>query len=171
MRRLLLPALLALVPGSLGAQSFSTTIPVNAMIVGNGITITSLADLDFGVVTRGVPATVLPTSANAGRWEVVGTANAFVNISFTLPALLPNTQALPGITMPISFSVTSARWRRGNPGVGAATPFNPNVGTTGRLGPPPRPELYLWLGGTVSPSASQAPGVYVGNIVVTISYL
>jgi len=31
--------------------------------------------------------------------------------------------------------------------------------------------MYLWLGGTVTPSASQAPGVYVGNIVVTISYL
>ena len=171
MRQLLLPALLALAPGSLGAQSFSTTIPVNAMIVGNGITITSLADLDFGTVTRGVPATVLPTSANAGRWQVVGTANAFVNISFTLPALLPNVQALPGITMPISFGATSARWRRDNPAVGGATPFNPNVGTTGRLGPPPRPDMYLWLGGTVSPSASQAPGVYVGNIVVTISYL
>ena len=171
MRRLLLPALLALAPGSLGAQSFSTTIPVNAMIVGNGMTITSLADLDFGTVTRGVSATVLPTSANAGRWQVVGTGNAFVNISFILPSLLPNIQALPGITMPISFGATSARWRRGNSGVGAATPFNPNVGTTGRLGPPPRGDMYLWLGGTVSPSASQAPGVYVGNIVVTISYL
>jgi len=41
-----------------------------------------------------------------------GSSNAFVIISFTLPTQLTNIQALPGSTMPITFSAVSAIWRR-----------------------------------------------------------
>jgi hypothetical protein len=31
--------------------------------------------------------------------------------------------------------------------------------------------LYFFLGATVQPSAAQAPGVYQGTLMVTVSYL
>ena len=157
------------VPGSAVAQS-GASVSADAVIVTVGMTITTLRDLNFGTVIKGVPTTVLPTAATAGEWQVTGSSNAFVIISFTLPAQLTNIQALPGSTMPITFSATSARWNRAtnNPAAGAA--FNPAIGIVGRLGPPPNPNMYIWLGGTVNPAAAAKPGIYQGTVVVSLLY-
>ncbi len=56
-----------------------------------------------------------------------------MTIAFTLPALLTNIQALPGSTMPISFSLTSALWRRASNDPAGATPFSPALGTVGTI--------------------------------------
>jgi len=151
------------------AQS-GATISADAVVVTVGMTIATLRDLNFGTVIKGVATTVLPTAATAGAWQITGSSNAFVIISFTLPAQLTNIQALPGSTMPITFSATSARWNRAtnNPAAGAA--FNPAIGIVGRLGPPPNPNMYIWLGGTVNPAAAAKPGIYQGTVVVSLLY-
>jgi hypothetical protein len=156
-------------PGRLAAQS-GATVAADAVVVTVGMTIATLRDLNFGTVIKGVAATVLPTAVTAGAWQVTGSSNAFVIISFTLPAQLTNIQALPGSTMPITFSATSARWNRAtnNPAAGAA--FNPAVGVVGRFGPPPNPNMYIWLGGTVNPAAAAKPGIYQGTVVVSLVY-
>jgi len=171
MNRLLAVLLMVLVPGSVAAQGQSTTSDVTALVIGGPITFVVSQNLDFATVTRGVPKTVAYGTAAAGKVQVTGSSNAFAQIQFTLPTQLPNIQALPGINMPISFGPGSAAWNRDQDNPGAATSFNPAFSTVGRFGPPPRPYLYVYLGGTVNPSLTQAPGIYQGTIILTITYL
>ena len=169
MKRALLLAACVTISARAEAQS-GASVSANAVVVTVGMTIATLRDLNFGTVIKGVATTVLPTAATAGVWQVTGSSNAFVIMSFTLPTQLTNIQALPGSTMPIIFSATSARWNRAtnNPAAGAA--FNPAIGIVGRLGPPPNPNLYIWLGGTVNPAAAAKPGIYKGTVVVSLLY-
>ena len=148
----------------------AATVSADAVVVTVGMTIAALSQVNFGSVPKGVATTVAPNQAAAGEWQVTGNSNAFVNISFTLPTQLTNIQAQPGSTMPIAFSATSALWRRATNNPAGATTFNPNVGTVGRFGPPANPNMYIWIGGTVTPAAAAKPGIYQGTIIVSLSY-
>ena len=169
MKRSLLCAAFLALPAPLAAQA-STAVSADAVVVTTGMTITTLRGLDFGSVVKGAATTVQPTAATAGAWQVTGSSNAFVIISFTLPAQLTNIQALPGSTMPIAFNATSARWNRANNNAAAGTPFNPATGAVGRFGPPPNPSMYIWIGGTVNPAPTAKPGIYQGNVIVSLVY-
>ena len=153
------------------AQAVSLTLPIDATVVNGTMTIATLQNLDFGQVTGGVPASLAPNAAGAGAWQVTGSPNAFVSVSFSLPSLLTNIQAQPGSTMPISFPATSARYRRqvNNPN-GGATTFDPNAGTVARFGPNPNPTLFIWIGGQVNPAVATKPGIYTGTVVVSLAY-
>jgi len=168
-RKILLLVVALGLPGRLAAQS-GGTVSADAVVVTVGMTIATLQDLNFGTVIKGVPATVLPTAATAGAWQVTGSANAFVIISFTLPTQLTNIQALPGSTMPISFSAVAAVWRRATNNPVGGTIFNPATGAVGRFGPAPNPTMYVWLGGTVNPALTAKPGIYQGNVIVSLIY-
>lgn len=172
MRRLALALALLVAPASAAAQGRSVNGTITALVVGGPITFLNLQNLNFATVTRGVPKTVVQNTAFAGKVRVAGTANAFAQIRFTLPTQLPNIQALPGINMPISFAANSARWRRSNDATGGGTTFNPAVGVNNaRFGNNARPYFFVYLGGTVNPSPTQAPGIYQGSIILTITYL
>lgn len=172
MKRLILALLLLLAPAAAGAQGRSINGTVTALVVGGPITFLNLQDLNFATVTRGVPRTVAQNTASAGKVRVAGTANAFTQVRFTLPTQLPNIQAVPGINMPISFAANSARWRRTSDAATGGTIFNPAVGVNNaRFGGNANPYFFVYLGGTVTPSASQAPGIYRGSVILTITYL
>lgn len=156
--------------GGSAAQGPSGSVSADAVVVTVGMTINTLRDLAFGTVIKGVATTVQPVAVNAGAWQVTGGANASATITFTLPTVLTNIQALPGSTMPITFSATSARWSRANNNPAAGTPFDPALGAVGRFGPPPNPNLYIWLGGTVNPAPTAKPGIYQGTVIVSLSY-
>jgi hypothetical protein len=160
-----------LMPRSARSQGVGGAVGIDATVIGQALSVTTLSNLNFGSVAKGVATTVQPTAAGAGAWQIQGSKNADVSITFVLPALLTNIQALPGSTMPVSFGATSARWNRATNNVAGATVFDPIAGTTGKLGPPANPYIYLWIGGTVSPAATAKPGVYTGTIIVTIAYL
>jgi hypothetical protein len=168
-KRVLWCAALLTMPAPLAAQA-TTSVSADAVVVTTGMTIATLRDLNFGIVIKGVATTLQPTAATAGAWQVTGSSNAFVIISFTLPTLLTNIQALPGSTMPISFNATSARWNRATNNAAAGTPFNPAAGAVGRFGPPPNPNMYIWLGGTVNPAAAAKPGIYQATVIVSLVY-
>ena len=169
MKRLLLLVACACLSGRAAAQAGSS-VSADAVVVTTGMTISTLRDLNFGTVIKGVPSTILPTAANAGEWQVSGSANAFVVISFTLPTQLANIQALPGSTMPISFSAVSAIWRRSTNNPAGGNVFDPATGVVGRLGPPPNFTMYVWIGGTVNPPLAAKPGIYQGNVIVSLIY-
>ncbi len=172
MRRLALLLLALLAPAAARAQGRSTTVNVTGLVAGAAITFTNLQDLNFATVPRGVATTVVQNTASAGKVRVAGQANAFTQIRFTLPTQLPNIQAVPGINMPISFAANSARWRRTNDNPAGGTIFNPAVGVNNaRFGGAANPYFFVYLGGTVTPSATQAPGIYQGSIILTITYL
>ncbi len=168
-RSVLVAVLLALAP-RLQAQGGSSFVAADAVVVTTGMTIATMRDLNFGTVIKGVATTVAPAAATAGEWQVSGSANAFVVISFTLPTTLTNIQALPGSTMPIAFNATSAIWRRSTNNPAGGNVFNPAVGDVGRLGPPPNFSMFIWLGGTVNPAPTAKPGIYQGNVVVSLIY-
>jgi len=151
------------------AQS-GASVTADAVVVTVGMTVATLRDLNFGTVIKGVPTAVLPTAATAGAWQVTGSANAFVIISFTLPTQLTNIQALPGSTMPISFNAVSAIWRRSTNNPVGGNVFDPAVGAVGRLGPPPNFNMYVWVGGTVNAPLTAKPGIYQGNVIVSLIY-
>jgi hypothetical protein len=165
----LLLAIYLVLPAPLRGQG-AASVSADAVVVTVGMTIATLRDLNFGTVIKGVSTTVLPVAANAGEWQVGGSANAFVVISFTLPTVLTNIQALPGSTMPISFNATSAIWRRATNDPAGGTIFDPASGAVGRLGPPPNPTMYIWLGGTVNPALTAKPGIYQGTVVLSLVY-
>jgi hypothetical protein len=170
-RALALVATALLVAGVRVARAQTGSIGSDAEVIGVGMSIATLRQLNFGSVPLGIATTVAPTSSNAGQWQVQGNANAFFLIQFTLPALLTNIQALPGSTMPILFNNTAARWRATtNDPAGAAT-FNPNTIGLARFPAGAAPTIYVWIGGTVSPAAAAKPGVYVGNVIVSLDYL
>jgi len=168
-KRALLVAMCLGLSGRVSAQA-GASVSADAVIVTVGMTITTLRDLNFGTVIKGVATTIAPTAANAGEWQVSGSGNAFVIITFTLPTQLTNIQALPGSTMPISFSATSAIWRRATNDPTGGNTFNPATGAVGRFGPPPNFNLYIWIGGTVNPAAAAKPGIYQGNVIVSLIY-
>ena len=114
-RTVLVAALLALAP-RLQAQGGSSFVAADAVVVTTGMTIATMRDLNFGTVIKGVATTVAPAAANAGEWQVSGSANAFVVISFTLPTSLTNIQALPGSTMPIAFNASASGTHDPEPG-------------------------------------------------------
>ncbi len=171
MTRFFLILLLAALPAGVHAQVAATTTQVTANVISGPITVLSIRNLNFGVVGLGVAKTVPYANASAAKVQLSGSSNAFAQITFTLPTQLPNIQALPGINMPISFGAGSAAWNRDQDNAGAATAFNPAGPVVGRFGPPPRPWLWIYLGGTVNPSPTQAPGIYQGTIILTITYL
>lgn len=170
-RRMWRVALAALLGAAPAAAQSPGVIAADAVVVTVGMTLTAVRDLAFGSVLRRVATTVPPVAANAGAWDVAGSSNAFVSITFTLPATLRNIQAVPGVTLPITFGATSARWCRASNDPTGGTAFSPSVGATGRFGPPPNPTLYIWIGGTVTPGAAQLPGIYTGTVIVQLAYL
>ncbi len=172
MKRLAVALLLLLAPTAAAAQGVSLAGRATATVYGVPITFLNLQNLDFATVTRGVPKTVVQNTAAAGKVRVAGQPNAFTQIRFTLPTQLQNIQALPGITMPISFAANSARWRRTNDRPNGGRIFNPAVGVNNaRFGNNANPYYFVYLGGTVNPSPTQTPGIYQGTIILTITYL
>jgi len=169
--RLLAAALTLALSTRAVAQGGSGSFTADAVVVTVGMTIATIQDLNFGTVPKGVATTVAPAGATAGQWQITGSSNAFVTIAFTLPTVLTNIQALPGSTMPISFGLTSALWRRASNNPAGATPFSPALGTVGRFGPPPDPTINVWIGGTVNPAAAAKPGIYQGTIILSLTYL
>jgi len=169
--RLLVAALALGVPQWGAAQGPSGSFTADAVVVTVGMTIATIQDLSFGSVPKGVATTVTPAAAAAGQWQITGNPNAFATIAFTLPTVLTNIQALPGSTMPISFGLTSALWRRASNNPAGATPFSPALGTVGRFGPPPNPTINIWIGGTVNPAPTAKPGIYQGTVILSLTYL
>ncbi len=134
------------------------------------LTVANNADLDFGAVLPGTPASVDPrTSPTAGELEIHGARGAEIAVSFTLPAAL----TVGTHSMPIAFGATA----------GCHAPFfaffkffcqsfDPNSPLVVRLPNfnAPFNVRYVWLGGTVNPLPTQFPGIYQGTINVTVAY-
>jgi hypothetical protein len=158
--------LIGIAAGLLGPVplAFAQSIEASAVVVGGNLTITRERDLDFGDVIRGVPATIAVANAASGRFLIRGTRGAEVSLDFLLPTFL----AVGANTLPIAFGPTAAGHYT-LPQSQNAVLFDPHVTRITRLRPS-NGFLYAWLGGTVSPSLSQPPGVYTGAVTLVVSY-
>lgn len=158
---------MAVLPTRAAAQG-TAQVGVAAEVSTSLLSIGQRLDLQFGNVVPGVSTVINPrTSANAGTWVIHGARNAEVVVTFVLP-----TQLSTGTwTLPMSFGPTSACSRRAA-GQGGCSFFNPNVPLIERIRNQnaPNNHLYVWIGGTVSPSPTQHTGVYLGTITLTVAY-
>lgn len=173
--RAVIPALagiLACASARAGAAYAQQTATMTALADVSNVALAAvnLADLGFGTVLPGTPVTVDPrTSTAAGKFELHGARNAQFSASFTLPAVLQ--AGVGGPTMPIAFGATSgchdARDRQNQ-----CTLYDPRTPLVQRLrnNVPPNNTYFVWLGGTVTPGATQGAGVYQGTITITASY-
>ena len=128
--------------------------------------VTSLADLRFGTVVAGVPESVTPTSSDAANYRIHYTVLGLAtNFTLTLPTTLARVGG--GASMPVSFCTTCGIYRINNTNPVGGTTFNPanNVSLPVLV---VNSNVYLWLGGTVSPTSNQSPGSYTAGVVLTL---
>jgi len=155
---LALVALAAVATTSLQAQA-SGQITATAT-VQTPITITPLANLDFGNVFPGLAKTVLSTGAGAGQFQIAGQGTSEVNITFTLPTnLVFNANNLPIGT-----------WTGGQFGTNtqaSQTSITPTGSTTTNL---VGGGLFVWLGATVTPAVAQVAGTYTALVTMSVAY-
>jgi hypothetical protein len=148
-------------PFGLEAQTNQGTITASAT-VQTPLNVVKVQDLAFGAVLPGVNKTVLPGDANAGQLQIAGEDAREVSVDF---GTLPTSLASSSSTMPITFGSGSAGW-----GILPTTldgTFDPASGTSQFL---VGSALYVFLGGTVQPPASQAAGIYSADVTVTVNY-
>jgi len=123
------------------------------------------ADLDFGNVFPGVPATVAVTDPTAGHFSVTGADNAGVDITFALPTdLVFATNLLPIAGWTGVHNTTNS--------AAGGTAFTPSAAVeVSRLSTGATPgELYVFVGATVSPVPTQPAGVYTAPVTMTVVY-
>lgn len=164
MKRILTVAVAAALLLPTVAFAVSGTITATANVL-TPLTVTSdLRALDFGDVFPGLAKSIAWSDATSGQWRIDGEAGKEVQMAFTLPANLTS----GANSMPISFAASDAAWNTTNATAGATT-FDPAAGAVefldGTSG-----QLFVFLGGTVSPVQTQAAGVYTGTVLLDVVY-
>ena len=146
--------------GAAAAQAQNNaTINVTAA-VQQPIIVTAASALDFGQVFPGVPKGVALGSASAGRFTVTGQGSAGVSLAFVVPANL--TFGLNNLPISFTGSFNGINDPAGS-GIGSfAGATGATLSATGNL--------FVFVGGTVTPSVSQAAGAYVGTVQMTVVY-
>lgn len=147
--------------GALPVMAQSANITATATVL-QAITVTGARTLDFGTVFPGVAKSVGVAAATSGRYDLTGSNSANVNVSFTLPAnLTSGANNLPIGTWTGCYNGTNV--------VGSCTAFTPSAATTATAFSGAG-ALFVWVGGTVTPGAAQAAGVYNGTVTMTAAY-
>ena len=148
----------------------SAQAQVSASISADAVVQIALAasagdNLDFGAVFPGTTRNILPSDPSSGSFQLLGSANAEVSLTFDLTGAQ---NLVNGVNnLPVTYSSTSAAHNVLNSRAGA-TVFDPNVSLTRRLDAVTG-ELWLFIGGSVSPAAQPA-GPYTGTIVLNAAY-
>lgn len=164
MKRILTVAIVVALLAPSAAFAVTGTIQATANVL-NALTVTdNLRTLDFGDVFPGAAKSIAFSDPTSGKWRVDGELGAEVQMNFILPANL--TQGANNL--PISFGATDAGYFATD-AVFSAVQFDPNTGTTGVLDAGAGTG-FVWLGGTVTPGAVQAPGVYTAVVSLDVVY-
>jgi hypothetical protein len=130
-----------------------------------GAQVTTLRGLTFGTITSGTTTSVLKTSVSAAHWRISGTFLVLGGGDFQLT--LPTTLTGPGPAFPITFSTTDGQRNTANNPNGGSS-FDPHASQhiTGALF---SQNLWVWLGGSVTPPPGQTPGAYSATVVLTVT--
>lgn len=166
MKRMMMAAVVVFgcLAGAGSALAVTGDILATANVLQPLVVSNNLNDLDFGDVFPGVAKSIAYSDATAGQWSVNGYLGAEVQMSFTLPANLVS----GGNNLPISFAATDAGYNTAN-AVGGATTFDPAAGATTNLDAGSG-DLFVWLGGTVTPAGAQPAGVYSNTVSLDVVY-
>ncbi|HEX6982305.1 MAG TPA: DUF4402 domain-containing protein [Balneolaceae bacterium] len=144
----------------------STTVQATGTVL-EPITLSG-TDLAFGTqLFPGIAKTITTTDAGAAQFDIDGEASKQITADFTLPTELTHTTDNT-TTMSVDFTGTVAEYSTSSTPTGTnmhdpSTTLTTTLGSTSGL-------LYIWLGGTVSPTSTQKAGAYSGDITLTVAY-
>jgi hypothetical protein len=149
-----------------------TLLLVFGLALGSGgalnaqLTVSGLRNLAFGPVIQGVPSSVAPSDPiRSGQFEFIVPVGSRVRLRFTLPTRLNG----PGAArLNISFNNTDAIALGQAPSSVPVT-FNPNVAQTFNIVSSNR--IWVFLGGRVTPTGTQATGNYTNSVTLTVTVL
>lgn len=130
------------------------------------VSVAGIRNLAFGPVIVGIPSSVAPSDAiRSGQYRFTAPAGSRVRLDFDLPSQL---NGPAGAKLPIKFGKTDAVAVGNAPGsVPIVLDPNPKANLKYEMGASTAANLFL--GGTVTPAANQAPGSYVATIVLTVT--
>lgn len=156
--RPLLRAILAIVALAAAAPLAAQGRPI-------GVGTQRIRDLAAGTVIPGVPLVVSPADpTRSAQLSVTGIKLAQVQCSFTLPAALVGPA---GALMPVDFPAGSvATTLTGT--TADLVPRDPRVSFTANLSDKGR--LFVYIGGTLQPTAAQSPGAYATPLSLSCAY-
>jgi hypothetical protein len=171
MTRLMKASVLTAVLFGAGASTASAqTAQGDIQALANVLTALSVTpgdDLDFGLVVQGVAKTVDPSApasgTQSGKFTIGGQVSQAVSVAFTL---LPANLTSGANNLPITY--TGIHHTSNTPAGGTA--FVPSAGVASTL-LSGSGNLYIFLGGTVTPAAGQASGSYSGTVTVQVAYV
>ena len=151
--------LAAAAPAAHAQTSASASVTAD---VQQPITVTKASDLVFGTLFPGLAKTVGVSDAGAAAFAIQGQAGGNVNVTFSLPSSITS----GGASLPIT-NWTARRNGANLPTAGidfipGASATSAVLGTAGFL--------YVFLGATAQPSASQPAGSYNGTATMTVVY-
>jgi hypothetical protein len=140
------------------AQETVSATATGTFSVTSSLTVTKLADLNFGDLVAGVDIAIESASAEAAQFLISGSANTSIQVVFTFPTEL--TCGSNAINFkdyaPVYNTIAD---------VASASKFkHSGLTTTSDDG-----NLYIWAGGKVTTNKNQAAGMYTGVIEITVT--
>lgn len=163
--------------GSANAQSASIT---STATIVTPITATATAPLAFGTITKGATATVASSTSSAGAVTFSGDERDDITVTIPATATIATTSGA-GSNMTVTLTRNAIRYSPlGNIPPNGAQTVDASSGTVtvglsmdnqgdavnnDGLG-----QAYLWIGGTVTPTATQQRGSYSGTFTVSAAY-
>ena len=152
-------AVMALLAAGTGRAQSSTATATAAVLTP--LVVAGTAPLAFGTVFQGVNKTVAFNATTSGRLNISGFGTSQVALTITLPPALTS----GANSMPINQYRVRVNGTNTTPG---ATLIATASGTYNRnlvAG-----QLFMFIGGRVQPTATQAFGGYSGSIVLAAAY-
>jgi hypothetical protein len=146
-------------PAVAGAQSAS--IQATATVV-TPLVVTAGQPLAFGNVFQGVDRVIAFGDASSGRFSITGFQNSQVALTFTLPSNLTsggNNLAINNWDVRVNGTNAAAGASALTVTSGTAVNSNLNNGN-----------LFVFVGGRVQPTTTQAAGAYNGTITLAAAY-
>jgi hypothetical protein len=123
-------------------------------------------DLAFGAVIPGVVTTVAPTDpVKSGVFTITAPVGTRLRLDFTLPGQLVRAG---GGQMTVNFANGSTILQETGPG---SVPNSQNPKSMKPYTMTNGPQLKVYLGGNVSPTAAQATGLYTATVMLTVTIL
>jgi hypothetical protein len=170
-------ALFVVTAASAVAQTASASVTSTATIV-TPLTAAATAPLAFGTITKGSTATIGADGAAAGGFSFSG--DEADNITISIPSTLAiSTTSGAGASMTVTLNRSGLRKHTAS-AQGSSTALDASSGSATTalstdasgdgvnndgLG-----QLYLWIGGAVTPTATQQRGNYTGTFTVSAAY-
>jgi len=149
--------------------SAQTTASDNIQVTGTvagALTVTGGNDLQFGIIIPGLARTIQPTDPGAGTFVVNGEGGASVQLTFpALPTFIGN--GTPADNIPLALSLVYNTVNDATTG----TTINPSVTTPTTALEAVSGDLFIFLGGTVTPAGAQAAGAYTNTFTLQAAYV